>query len=422
MVLLLYSGISGLGCRGVVRILTILNQEGVIAKVPHWTTVRQWVLKMGYHQIIHGMVEKAKDWGAIFDLTIDIGALKCLLILGVHFSRLKTREDFGLAHSDVQVLGIYFTVSPTGEFIYQSLKNAEKKVGHPFKFLLSDQGSDVIKGAKIYHDDSKKTIVVHDISHKIANVLEKTLKNDHYWKEFCEQLTTTKLAVQQTNDLAALMPPKLRSKARYMSADVLMKWVIRFQESKKLGHMNSIAQERFDKYFGWLAVLEPRFEGWKQMIDIGEIVKESVRTNGLSRKTYQNLRDLLKTQFSKSSADVIDFIDVTMNAVWDEVMQLKSGQIVIGDGRVVESIFGKFKQSNSSKLQGITIGALGIATFMASNEMKDVQKAMEVTTMGQVIEWSKKHIGNSLASMRRKFFPYKKRNRNEGNSIGAAYI
>ena len=228
------------------------------------------MLKRGYHQIVHKVLEKAKDWVAIFDLTIDVGALKCLLILGVQFSPLKARGDLCLAHNDVQVLGIYFTTISTGEFVYQSLKNAEKKVGHPFKFLLLDQGSDVTKGANIYQKDSKKTVVVHDISHKIANVLEKKLKNDPHWKEFCEHITSTKLSVQQTSDLAALMPPKLRSQARYMSADVLMNWVIRFQESKKLGNMSSVSPERLNEYFGWLSAFEPHLYSWKQMITIGE--------------------------------------------------------------------------------------------------------------------------------------------------------
>lgn len=395
--------------------LGILKQELGIDKVPHFTTIRQWVLKRGYTEIMHRTFEQAKDWGAILDLTVSIGALKCLLVLGVRLSLLKARDDLTLTHSDVRVLGIYFTTKSSGEFIDESLKNAEKKIGHPFASLLLDQGSDVTKGAKTYCEGSKKTIIVHDISHKIANTLEKKLKNDPYWKQFCEHLTSTKLAVQQTIDLAALMPPKLRSQARYMSIDVLMNWVNRFQESKRAGHMNSISQERLNEYFGWLSVFEPHIEDWKQIVSIGETVKHVVSTRGLSQKVYNELENLFSDQFPNATTKVIDFIDAMMNVIWDEVEQLKPRQMALGDGRVIESIFGKFKQSISSQLQGITISALGIATFMANNEMTDVKKAMEVTTIGQVIEWGKKHITNSIISMRRKFFPHKKRNKNREN-------
>lgn len=381
-------------------------------KTPHFTTIRQWVLKKGYYQVVHRTFEKAKDWCAIFDLTVEVGALKCLLVLGVRLQSLKDRDCFNLSHRDTEVLGIYFTTNSTGQFVNESLKDAEKKIGNPFACLLLDQGSDVTKGASIYQSNSKQTIIVHDISHKIAIVLEKELKNDPKWKIFCDHLSATKVKVQQTTDLAALMPPKLRSKARYMSADVLINWVERFQNSKKLGHMDSIPQDRLNEYFGWLDHLTIHIENWKQMIAIGEIVKSVIAKEGFSHETYQKLEDFLNEQFPDATFNVIDFIDAAMNAVWDEVEKLKAKQIALGDSRVIESVFGKFKQSNSSQLQGITIGALGIATFMASNNREDVKEAMEGSTIGQLIQWGKEHIGNSLASLRRKFFPPKKRNRN----------
>ncbi len=420
--LLLYSNISGLGCRGVNRVLSVLQQELDISTVPHHTTVRQWVLKRGYCQIVHQTFEKAKDWVGIFDLTVGVGALKCLLVLGVRFSYLKDRGDgFSLSHHDVQVIGLYYNTTSSGEFVHASLKEAEEKIGSPFASLLLDQGSDVTKGANNYKRDSKNTIVVHDISHKIANILEKKLKNDTHWKLFCEHLTATKQSVQQTLDLAALMPPKLRSQARYMSVDVLMNWIIRFQENKKAGTMNSISQERFNEYFGWLPSLEPYIECWKQMVAIGETIKDFIHTNGYSHTIYKKLEDVIAVQYPDASSTVIDFIDAALNAVWDEVEKLKPRQVVLGDSRVIESVFGKFKQSTSSQLQGITIGALGIPTFMASNEAADVKNAMETTTMGQVLEWGKKYIGDSLASLRRKFFPHKKRNKNSENSRAVAY-
>ncbi len=381
-------------------------------KTPHHTTIRQWVLKRGYYQVVHGTFEKAKDWCAIFDLTVEVGALKCLLVLGVRLQSLKHRDYFSLSHHDTEILGIYFTTNSTGQFVNESLKDAEKKIGNPFASLLSDQGSDVTKGASIYQSNSKETVTVHDISHKIAIILERELKNDPKWKIFCDHLSATKLKVQQTTDLAALMPPKLRSKARYMSADVLMNWVERFQSSKKSGCMDSIPQDRFDEYFGWLDHLTIHIEYWKQMIAIGERVKSVISKEGFSHGTYQKLEDFLDEQFPDPPPKVIDFIDAAMNAVWDEVEQLKAGQITLGDSRVIESVFGKFKQSNSSQLQGITIGALGIATFMASNEPEEVKKAMEGSTIEQLVKWGKEHIGNSLSNIRRKFFSPKKRNEN----------
>lgn len=87
-------------------------------------------------------------------------------------------------------------------------------------------------------------------------------------------------------------------------------------------------------------------------------------------------------------------------------------RFVLGDSRVIESVFGKFKQSSSSQFQGITIGALGIATFMGSNKPEEIKEAMEGSTIRQLIKWGKEHMGNSLASLRHKYFPPRKRNKN----------
>jgi hypothetical protein len=385
-----------LGCRGVGRILSLLANELGFEKIPHHTTIRQWVLKRGYYQVVQKTVEKAKDWCAIFDLTLEVGTLKCLLVLGIRMKSLQDRDCFNLSHHDTEVLGIYFTTQSNGQFVNQSLKDAEKKIGNPFACLLLDQGSDVTKGASIYQSNSKETVVVHDISHKIAIILERELKSDPKWKIFCDYLSATKLKIQQTTDLAALLPPKLRSKARYMSADVLLNWVERFQNSKKLGRMDSISQERLNEYFGWLDHLTIHIECWKQMISIGEIVKSVIAKEGFSHETYQKLEDFLAEQFPDPVPKVIDFIDAAMNAVWDEAEQLKAKQVVLGDGRVIESVFGKFKQSSSSQLQGITIGALGIATFMASNKSEEVKEAMEGSTIRQLINWGKEGLFHSF--------------------------
>ena len=158
-------------------------------KAPHYTTIRQWVLKRGYYQVVHKTFEKAKDWCAIFDLTVEVGALKCLLVLGVRLQSLKDRDYFNLSHRDTEVLGIYFTTNSTGQFVNESLKDAEEKVGNPFACLLLDQGSDVTKGASIYQSNSRETVVIHDISHKIAIILERELKSDSKWKIFCDHLS-----------------------------------------------------------------------------------------------------------------------------------------------------------------------------------------------------------------------------------------
>ena len=387
-----------------------------IPKVPHWTTIRQWALKMGLYEVTHKVHEKGKKWCALFDLTVDIGAIKCLLVLGIHMGKMQSAKDLTLSYSDVEVLGIFCTTKSNGNFIEQSLEQAEKAIGHPFAELLSDQGSDVVKGGTLYQEHSPKTVVIHDISHKMANVLEKAFKNDPQWKSFCSQLASTRLEVQQTTDLSALMPPKLRTKARYMSVDVLMKWWRRFQDAKKTGTFQGIGEDRLEKYFGWMEGFMSCSQDWQMMINIGEIIKEHVRKKGYSHSCYQELEQLING-IPTTSNRVIDFITSVMDAVWEEVERLKPRQVVLGDGRIIESLFGKFKETAGNGVQGITIRVLTIATHLAKKDYKEIKMAMEKVSFKEVIIWGKDIAKDSLASMRNKFFPHKKRNKNKGDHI-----
>jgi hypothetical protein len=85
--LLLYSCVSGLGCRGVARILSLLANELGFKRTPHFTTIRQWVLKNGYYQVVHKTFEKANDWCAIFDLTVEVNVVKLTKLLCAFSSR-----------------------------------------------------------------------------------------------------------------------------------------------------------------------------------------------------------------------------------------------------------------------------------------------------------------------------------------------
>jgi hypothetical protein len=86
-----------------------------------------------------------------------------------------------------------------------------------------------------------------------------------------------------------------------------MNWITRFQENKQLGHMNSITQERLKKYFGWIDSLIIHIEIWKQMISIGETIKNLVSSEGFSHGTYLKLEDLLNTEFPKEDINIETF-------------------------------------------------------------------------------------------------------------------
>jgi hypothetical protein len=101
------------------------------------------------------------------------------------------------------------------------LEAAAKLTGAP-RQIISDHGSDLVAGVKMFCHNHPQTCFTYDIKHKTAAVLKRELKADEKWQSFTQLCTKTASRVRQT-DLAFLSPPNQRSKARYMNVDILIK-------------------------------------------------------------------------------------------------------------------------------------------------------------------------------------------------------
>jgi len=56
-------------------------------KVPKWQTGRLWMLRVGHYEL-EKEKEKADDWICIVDHNVQIGAIKCFVILDLRLKNL----------------------------------------------------------------------------------------------------------------------------------------------------------------------------------------------------------------------------------------------------------------------------------------------------------------------------------------------
>jgi len=190
--------------------------------MPSHTAIRDWILQVGYYKLT--TIQKSNDWIGMIDLSIQIGAKKCLLILGVQASTLLKCKP--LTFEDVHVLHLELLEKTSGPIIYDVLKRSEEKVGRYGQFC-HDQGSDIVAATRLYVQNAqaiegRKVLVTHDIAHKIANLLAVEAE-EVGWTEFASKAAQVKQRLQWTK-WAALCPPSQRSKARYMNLDELTEW------------------------------------------------------------------------------------------------------------------------------------------------------------------------------------------------------
>ena len=86
IVLMLGWVLCGISLRGTCNILACLFEMdvewGFEFPVPHFTTVRLWLLRLGHYNLTRAK-EHADDWVWVIDHSNQIGQEKCLVILGV---------------------------------------------------------------------------------------------------------------------------------------------------------------------------------------------------------------------------------------------------------------------------------------------------------------------------------------------------
>ena len=128
----------------------------------------------------------------------------------------------GLQHQDVEVLAIDVLTHSNGPVIEQTLESLALRVGQPVQ-ILADHGSDLKKGIDLYCQSHPEVLYTYDVTHRMALLLKHELSTDERYQAFLGHCSRTRQQLQQT-ELAFLMPPAQRSKARYLNVESLVDW------------------------------------------------------------------------------------------------------------------------------------------------------------------------------------------------------
>lgn len=106
---------------------------------PSWYTGRLWLLRVGYYKLTRAK-EQAKDWVWIVDHTVQIGPMKCFVILGLRLAHLPPPGTC-LRLEDVEPIVLEPVRESTGKIVYTQLVAAAKKTGIP-RAIVSEKGAD----------------------------------------------------------------------------------------------------------------------------------------------------------------------------------------------------------------------------------------------------------------------------------------
>jgi hypothetical protein len=350
-----------------------------------------------------------------------------MLVLGIDIKKMLKykiqRGKFKICFQDIEMLHMAVVKSTAYKITLQELEEIAKKCGLPL-FLVSDEGSDLAKGVRIFIENNQGIKHLHDISHKLSNILKAELENNKKWIEFTQVVNLIKQKIKLSN-IAEMCPPKFRQKVRFLNVRKPLNWAVEMlQIDEDLNFFDQEQKENFIKYIK--EPLEPfkkEIMQWhKYSIFITEVeteIKYYGLTRGDERKVESTSKILNKFLNDQIRPKNLKWYNQIIKFVKEQEAKLSPGQTIICSSDLVESMFGKWKfMSHEDSMAGITDMILKLPLMTAKLTDELVLEALENTPVQKIDDWKAKTFGKTMYAKRRAILrpkTKKKRTRNRGN-------
>jgi hypothetical protein len=366
---------------------------------PDRSTGRLWLLRLGLAALLRPKVV-ADDWAWLIDHSIQIGTCKCLVILGVRLSELP--EGRALRHRDLEPIALVPMMSSTKPVVAACLEAAAARTGAP-RVILDDHGADLHGGVEIFRAAHPGTVEVYDITHKAACLLKARLEGDERWGSYSTELGQAKSRVQQT-ELAGLVPPSQRSKARFMNVGKLVDWgaatLAPLDDPARLVPLG-IDEGRAREKLGWLEGYRAALGEWSGYQGVIDGTLDFVRRRGL----YAGAEIDLAAAVPERSGPAGDLRGDLLEFVREEGLQARPGERLPGTTEVVESCFGKLKALEDGQSKGGFTGlVLSLGAMVSDWTAETIGEALERCRVRDVLDWCRQALGRSVQSQRQQAY------------------
>lgn len=389
-------------------------------RVPTNNSIQSWVLRLGLFQLTVAK-QKANDWVVILDHTCQLGNQKCLVVLGIRLSHWVTLGR-PLTFQDMTVLMIRVIERSTGLLVEAQLREVQAEVGR-ITAILSDQGSDLVNGAKLFSQSpaeeppifdvdqvalpgEAKPLVLKDFSHASSHILKGHLEADPRWQEFLTQCGKTQPKVKQTL-LGALAPPTQKVKGRYMNIGEIIRWGV-----KMLGLLagtrgelpDGISRSLLEEKYGWLEKFAESLDQWHELDKLREESLQVIRVCGYSGHAIDELTAKQSRYRSYTSSQKM--ADELLELARSQSASIAPGMSYPGSSEIIESLIGKSKQIQGQHSRGgFTKMVLTIGACLSELNEKVVWQSLQDVREINVRQWTKEALGNTLECIRRIALP-----------------
>jgi len=368
---------------------------------PSHVTIRNWTLKIGYYELTRPK-DYADDWIIILDHSIQFGKEKIFVVLGIRKKDyLKLKRP--LQYTDLETLQEIPMQRSNGELICEIIQKLQEEIGIII-YAVGDYGSDLKKGLRLLNVPH-----IHDLSHLIARVTEKTYNNDTRYSELKKAMSLMRNKFAQT-DIASIVPPKGRKKSEYQSFDKIVKWAEQslnllnntLKDTKKRNklekELGELVLTKIEKELFWLNDYADLITELSEISIAVKATEKDMKHNGLSVITLKNAEISLKKLESENG---IKLGKNLLLKIEEQLNLLPNEDVILCSSDILESTFGKYKNRVSDNpMASVTGLMLMIAAFTCNLTEDQIKKSMENVKIHEIKEWEEKKIGTSLHKQR----------------------
>jgi len=365
--------------------------------IPHEKTLQNWVSKVGYYYLQNNDKQLvSQEVCLIMDISVRVGTEKLFLALVCPYEKYFEGD---LSYESVWVLYLKGDTSWTGDKISEQLTEVLSQRGLTVKYIVSDEGNNLIRGARLL-----KLPHLADISHLVATCLKKTFSKQKDYMEFSTAVNKcqAKLAMGRHS---YLRPPKQRVKARFMNQQKVVDWAETLLE--KWDTLDIEAVEKLEPIIAY----QQTIIDLKVCIDLANKIAIPLKRKGLSIQLIEQALALIETKLIKASDRLKTFIGYLKsylmgykNFITQEEWQGKRVHVC---SDIIERLFGRYK-SKVSDNYFVTVSTIALELplmCLSQKELtKNVQLALEQVDMTTLKQWKNKQSADNQFSMRMKFF------------------
>ncbi len=369
-----------------------------LKRIPSANSGRMWLMRLGLYELLRPK-EAAVDWVWIMDHTVQLGPWKCLVIVGVRLSAWQAKKG-PLEHEDLTLWNLTPMEQSSGEAVAAELRETSQRTGIVPAAVLSDEGAELKKAMLLVRGQSpafEKVPHVYDIKHKVATILKKELHQEKTWQTFVTRTNRTKLQVTLT-ELAFLVPPGLKNKARYMNLDTLVNWgrrVLAYLDDPCDFPGQKVDPKKLRQKLGWLRAYRRPLAAWAELLEVGARAETYVRRKGYhaqaAEELEQELRGTARTPGSlRMKACLVTFVA-------EQARGLLPEQHLLGNSEVLESLLGKYKRIQGTHSKGgMTASLLSIGAAVLNKSATAIQTAMAAVPVAAVGQWVRDKLGLTI--------------------------